>query len=53
MNGNIELLAQVKDERNEYHGISLERAVRIMKVLGIILPHLEFNTDLNKELLLK
>lgn len=46
--------AQVsKDERNEYHGISLERAVRIMQALKIIPPHLELNSDLNKELLFK
>jgi len=45
--------AQVsKDERNEYHGISLEKAMRIMEILNINSPHLEFRKDLNRDRLL-
>lgn len=46
--------AQVsKDERNEYHGISLERVMRIMEALKINLPHLEFNKNLSRTLLMQ
>jgi DNA-binding transcriptional regulator YiaG len=46
--------AQVsKDERNEYHGISLERAMRIMEILRIIPQHLQVDTNLNRESLIQ
>ena len=41
-----------KDERNEYHGISLERAMRIMAVLKIVPPHLKVDKNLNRATLL-
>ena len=41
-----------KDERNEYHGISLEKAMRIMEALSIHSPHLEFRKDLDRDELL-
>ncbi len=46
--------AQVsKDERNEYHGISLQRAMRIMSALDVSSPHLEFRRDLDRNRLME
>ena len=42
-----------KDERNEYHGISLERAMKIMDALKINPPHLQFKTDLDRKHLMQ
>jgi plasmid maintenance system antidote protein VapI len=38
-----------KDERNEYHGISFERAIKIMEVFGVKPNFLKINKNLNKE----
>lgn len=46
--------AQVsKDERNEYHGISLERAIRIFEALRIQPVQLNFDPRLSRDLLLR
>lgn len=41
-----------KDEKNEYHGISLERVIRIFEILRVHTTHLQPDKNLHREDLL-